>query len=60
MHTFAIEGFCDWCQSPKFVTRHEYVDGKCNFSCKECVDFAAMDVRQFNKAELEFRSQQDA
>ncbi|MFA0439148.1 hypothetical protein BCU66_001130 [Vibrio sp. 10N.286.49.B1] len=55
MYTFTIEGFCDWCQKPNYVTKHQYIDGKCHFSCDECVNLAAMDVRQFNKAELEYR-----
>ncbi|MBY6196570.1 hypothetical protein [Vibrio hangzhouensis] len=56
MHTFTIEGFCDWCQTPSFVTKHEYVDGKCHHSCEKCLSFAIMDVRQFNLAEIEYRA----
>ena len=60
MQIFTIEGFCDWCQTPSFVTKHEYVDGVCHYSCEKCHQYAVMDVRQFNLAEIEFRSQTSA
>ncbi|CAH0525821.1 hypothetical protein [Vibrio hippocampi] len=56
MRTFSIAGVCDWCKKPSMVTKHEYVDGKCNHSCQECNDIATLDVRQFNLEELAIRA----
>lgn len=44
---------CDWCGQLNFVTQHEYIDGMTHQSCSNCDDIARMDVRQFNRAELE-------
>ncbi|KOO13068.1 hypothetical protein AKJ18_20065 [Vibrio xuii] len=52
---FTIEGICDWCKKPSMLAKHEYVDGLCHHSCKECNDLATLDVRQFNIAELQQR-----
>ncbi|EGQ8120837.1 hypothetical protein DDN79_01355 [Vibrio cholerae] len=57
---FSVEGICDWCKQPKLLTRHEYVDGKAHHSCENCNEFARMDVRQFNLAEMAFREKQQA
>ena len=57
---FTIEGICDWCKKPSLLTKHEYIDGKCNHSCQECHDLASLDVRQFNIAELQQREKQRA
>jgi hypothetical protein len=46
-----IEGICDWCKRPAFLTKHEYFDGKCHYSCQSCNEVARLDVRQFNLAE---------
>lgn len=55
---FTIEGVCDWCKRPNMLAKHDYVDGKSHHSCKECHDLAALDVRQFNIAELQHRERQ--
>ncbi|MEH0666094.1 hypothetical protein H4F18_00335 [Vibrio scophthalmi] len=52
---FTIEGVCDWCKKPSLLTKHDYVDGKYHHSCKECFEYATLDVRQFNLAELRQR-----
>ncbi|KOO05487.1 hypothetical protein [Vibrio nereis] len=57
---FTIEGICDWCKKPSLLTKHEYVDGKCHHSCKECHHLAVIDVRQFNVGELQQRERQQA
>ncbi|MGX9415919.1 hypothetical protein ACXJY6_07500 [Vibrio sp. RC27] len=49
---FTIEGVCDWCNQPNYLTKHHYVDGKCHHSCEDCNELARLDVRQFNLAEL--------
>ncbi|WP_299690635.1 hypothetical protein [uncultured Vibrio sp.] len=53
---FTVEGVCDWCKKPSLVKKHDYLDGKCHHSCKECNDIATMDVRQFNIGEMEMRA----
>ncbi|WP_394152382.1 hypothetical protein [Vibrio maritimus] len=57
---FTKEGICDWCHTPSYVTKHEYIDGKCHHSCEQCLSFAVMDVRQFNLAEIELRNKMTA
>lgn len=57
---FTIEGTCDWCKKPGLLTSHEYIDGLCHHSCKECNDLAKLDVRQFNIAELAQREKRQA
>ncbi|MDF2152362.1 hypothetical protein [Vibrio sp. CAU 1672] len=54
---FTEEGTCDWCKKLSFVTRHEYIDGKTHCSCVACYDIAKIDVRRFNRAELQMREQ---
>ncbi|WCE30974.1 hypothetical protein [Vibrio sp. SCSIO 43137] len=49
---FTKEGVCDWCNKLSLLTRHDYVDGKCHFSCAQCNDMARLDVRLFNRDEL--------
>ncbi len=49
---FSIEGTCDWCKQPALLMRHDYIDGKHHYSCRKCHDYARLDVRQFNLAEL--------
>ncbi|MGF1754589.1 hypothetical protein L4C33_13440 [Vibrio makurazakiensis] len=53
---FTIEGTCDWCKQPKLVIKHDYIDGKYHHACKDCNDFAVIDVRQFNIGEMEMRA----
>ncbi|GAL31172.1 hypothetical protein JCM19239_3538 [Vibrio variabilis] len=60
MYVFTKEGICDWCHTPSYVTKHEYIDGKCHHSCEQCLSFAVMDVRQFNLAEIELRNKMAA
>ncbi len=60
MYIFTKEGICDWCHTPSYVTKHEYIDGKCHHSCEQCLSFAVMDVRQFNLAEIELRNKMTA
>ncbi|USD61739.1 MULTISPECIES: hypothetical protein [Vibrio] len=60
MYVFTKEGICDWCHTPSYVTKHEYIDGKCHHSCEQCLSFAVMDVRQFNLAEIELRNKMTA
>lgn len=55
---FNIEGICDWCKRPALLTKHEYIDGKCNYSCKKCNELASLDVRQFNIGEIALRERQ--
>ena len=55
---YTIEGICDWCKKPSLLTKHEYIDGVCHHSCQTCFDFAALDVRQYNRAELQQRERQ--
>ncbi len=50
-NVYEIEGICDWCKKPSFLTRHNYIDGKYHHSCEKCNDLARLDVRQFNLAE---------
>lgn len=52
---YTIEGICDWCQQPNYLTKHEYIDGMCHHSCEACNDLAVLDVRQFNIGEMQFR-----
>lgn len=49
---FTIQGVCDWCKTPSYLAKHEYIDGKCHHSCKNCNELALADVRHFNLAEL--------
>ncbi|SHO56357.1 hypothetical protein [Vibrio quintilis] len=48
---FMIEGVCDWCKQPSLLTPHQYLDGKVYCSCKDCYEFACMDVRLYNQEE---------
>ncbi|MGP8304769.1 hypothetical protein [Vibrio sp. YIC-376] len=50
---FTVEGTCDWCKKTALITRHDYLDGKHNHSCKSCYDMAKIDVRLFNQGELQ-------
>ncbi len=52
---FTIEGICDWCKQRGLLEKHVYVDGKCHYSCKNCHQYALIDVRQFNLDELAAR-----
>lgn len=54
---FSIEGICDWCKKPAVLTKHDYIDGKCHYACKECNEVARLDVRMFNLEELAAASQ---
>lgn len=54
---YTTEGVCDWCSKLSFLTKHEYIDGKCNHSCEECNELARFDVRLFNNAEMQFMSE---
>ncbi len=56
---FTIEGVCDWCKKPSMVMRHEYLDGKSNYSCEECNDIAKIDVRLFNLGERQMIERQE-
>ncbi|MCG3735037.1 hypothetical protein ACXHQ9_01620 [Vibrio cincinnatiensis] len=49
---FNIEGTCDWCKQSRLLAKHEYIDGKAHYACQNCNDFAQMDVRLFNLAEI--------
>jgi|GEM_PF-846895 len=49
------KGLCDWCNKLSLLIRHDYVDGKCHYSCASCHDLATLDVRLFNKDELALR-----
>ncbi len=53
---YTIEGVCDWCNKLNFLTKHEYIDGKCHHSCKECNELAIFDVRLFNHAEMQLNA----
>lgn len=55
---FTIEGVCDWCKKPSLLAKHQYLDGKSHYACKQCNELATFDVRQFNLAELEQRQYQ--
>ncbi|MCK6265092.1 hypothetical protein KP803_17575 [Vibrio sp. ZSDE26] len=48
---FSTEGTCDWCKKPSVLTQLNYIDGKSNHSCEDCIELATLDVRQFNIAE---------
>ncbi|MDA0147464.1 hypothetical protein [Vibrio sp. LaRot3] len=55
---YTTEGFCDWCKKPSLLKKHDYLDGKCHYACRECDDMATLDVRQFNIAEAKLIERQ--
>ncbi len=54
----SIIGVCDWCKQSHSLIKHEYIDGKANYSCQACYPLAKSDVRRFNLDELASRQRE--
>ncbi|MDD9176101.1 hypothetical protein ERW51_16300 [Aliivibrio finisterrensis] len=50
---FNLEGHCDWCRKPAMVLQHQYCDGAKYYACSNCNDYAKIDIREYDLAEME-------